>query len=227
MSDGMETNRPIEQATETMHAGTGTAYIIKRISWPAIFAGTLVALGTELLFIAFGFFVGLRMVNPGQPNPFSGVNAWSLIWYLVTSFCALFCGGWVAARLSGNPYRGAGMLHGIVTWGLATVSGFAFLTMLFGNLIGASVGLLRSAALASVAAAQTAGPGEAARMQEQAAQALQGMNVPPQQLAGSVAHQLSGLFLLLWIGVLIAAGASLLGGWLGRPRVTTPTATQV
>ncbi len=223
MSDGIDTNRPIDQATETMHSGTGTAYIIKRISWPAIFAGTLVALGTELLFIAFGFFVGLRMVNPGQANPFGGVNAWSLVWYLVTSFAALFVGGWVAARLSGNPYKGSGMLHGIVTWGLATVTGFTFLTMLFGNLIGASVGLLRSAALASVAAVQGAGPGEAARLQDQAAQALQGMNVPPGQIAGNIAHQLSGVFLLLWVGILIAAAASLLGGWLGRPKVTSTT----
>ena len=223
MSDGIETNRPFDQTTETLHSGTGTAYIIKRVSWPAIFAGTLVALGTELMLIAFGFFVGLRMVNPAQPNPFGGVNTWSLAWYLVTSFVALFVGGWVASRLSGNPYKGSGMLHGIVTWGLATVAGFMFLMMFFGNLIGASVNLLRTAALASVAAVQGAGPGEAARLQDQAAQALQGMNVPPGQIAGTVADQLSGLFLLLWVGILVAAGASLLGGWLGRPKVTTTT----
>ena len=223
MSDGIELNRPTDQTTETLHTGTGAAYVIKRVSWPAIFSGTLVALGTELLFIAFGFFVGLRMVDPGQPNPFGGVSMWSLTWYFVTSFCALFAGGWVASRLSGNPYRGSGMLHGIVTWGLATVTGFVFMMMLFGNLIGASVGLLRSAALASVAATQGGGQGEAARLQDQAAQAMQGMNIPPAQMAGNVANQLSGLFLLLWVGILVAAGAALLGGWLGRPRVTTTT----
>ena len=115
------------------------------------------------------------------------------------------------------------MLHGIVTWGLATVTGFVFLTMLFGNLIGASVGLLRSAALASVAAVQGGGQGEAARLQDQAAQAIQNMNIPPAQIAGNVANQLSGLFLLLWVGILVAAGAALLGGLVGRPKVTTTT----
>lgn len=223
MSDGIELNRPSDQATETLHTGGGTAYIIKRVSWPAIFAGTLVALGTELLFIAFGFFIGLRMVNPGEPNPFGGVGMWSLTWYFVTSFCALFAGAWVASRLSGNPYKGSGMLHGIVTWGLATVTGFVFMSMLFGNLIGASVGLLRSAALASAATMQGGGQGEAARLQDQAAQALQNMNVPPAQIAGNVADQLSALFLLLWVGILVAAAAALLGGWLGRPKVATTT----
>lgn len=219
MSDGMELNRSSDQATETLHSGGGSAYIIKRISWPAIFSGTLVALSIELLLIAFGLFVGLRMVDPGQPNPFGAISAWSLVWYLITSFVALFIGAWVAARLSGNPYKGAGMLHGIVTWGLATVTGFAFLSVLFGNVIGASVGLLSSAATASATALQGGAQGEAARLQDQAAQALQGMQ--PAQVAGTVADQLSGMFLLLWVGIVIALIASLLGGWLGRPRVTT------
>lgn len=212
----LESERQIgESRTEVTDTG---AALVKRISWPAILAGTLVALGIELMLVAFGFFVGLRMVDPAQANPFGGVARWSLAWYLVTSFIALFVGAWVAARLSGNPARGSGLTHGIVTWGLATVTGFAFLSAVFGNLIGTSVNLLRSAALASTAALQN--QGEASRLGEELGGALQNPQVG--QLAGNVADQLSLLFLLLWIGLLVAAAASLLGGWLGRPKAIAP-----
>lgn len=91
--------------------------ILRRISWPAIFSGTLVALATELLFAAFGLFIGFTLSNP------SGITAWSQAWYFVTAFCSLFAGGFVAARIGSNM-SGSGAMHGAVTWSLTTVATF-------------------------------------------------------------------------------------------------------
>src|SRR5262245_17719956 len=87
---------------------------VKRLSWGAIFAGVFAALAMEILFLLFGFFVGF-LLSPG------GAKAWAAIWYLITSFVSLYVGAWVASRLAGNTTRREGMLHGFITWGLATV----------------------------------------------------------------------------------------------------------
>ena len=40
--------------------------VTKRISWAAVFGGTLIALATELLFAAFGLFIGFTMSGGGR-----------------------------------------------------------------------------------------------------------------------------------------------------------------
>lgn len=82
--------------------------IWRRISWPAVFSGTFVALATELLFAAFGLFIGFILSSPG------GIDTWAKIWYFVTAFVSLLTGAWVAARLSTNT-SGSGRIHGAVT----------------------------------------------------------------------------------------------------------------
>ncbi len=74
---------------------------IKRISWPAVFGGTMVALGTMILFMLFGLAIAFLI---GRPR---GIQAWSVIWYLVTAIVSLYIGGWVAGRLSRNFRHGA------------------------------------------------------------------------------------------------------------------------
>lgn len=114
------------------------------------FCGTLVALATELLFAAFGLFIGFAMSGGG-----GGISAWSQAWYFVTAFVALFVGAWVAARLGENT-PGSGRLHGAVTWGLTTTSTFAFAIWLFGSALNASVMDVRPAAAAAANSSQAA-----------------------------------------------------------------------
>lgn len=109
----------------TMRPGIRVDEMMNRVSWGAIWAGVMAVLGMEALFAVFGFFVGFGMYNPSAANPWSGVSAWSLVWYLITAAWSMFFGAWCAALLSGDPVPSVRILHGIATWGLSTVATIA------------------------------------------------------------------------------------------------------
>jgi hypothetical protein len=186
---------------------------MRQISWAAVFAGVLVALGVEFLFLTFGLFIGFR-IGPG------GAGVWSATWYFVSCFFSLLAGGWVAGRLAANPANGR--LHGIVTWGLTTVTTSMFLTALSWGIVNQSLGLVKTAALATASAAPTAAnriaPNEANRMQEEANAALSRAQQQAPFVAQSLGHDISNLALLLWIGSMIAACGSLVGGAIGASK---------
>ncbi|MCL5237856.1 MAG: hypothetical protein M1353_08420 [Nitrospirae bacterium] len=88
---------------------------LKRISWGAIFAGTIVALVIELTLSLLGMGIGLGVVNPAtETNPLGGVGTGAGIWLAVSTLISLFAGGWVASRLAGFPRSSTGILHGPV-----------------------------------------------------------------------------------------------------------------
>lgn len=175
----------------------GGAEVRKRVSWPAIFGGTMVALGLQLLFLLFGLLIAFIIFNPG------GVRAWSVAWFLITSIISLYAGGWVAARLSGNSDRGAAQLHGLVTWGLTMLTTFFFVTSSAWNVLSTSANVL-----ATTVAAR--GPGQAAAQ------------VPPAATFGqTIARSGWALALVLFIGVLLAAISSWMGGAAGKPSAAT------
>jgi hypothetical protein len=191
--------------------------LMKQISWAAIFAGVLVALAVEVLFLSFGFFVGFRL----SPH---GASLWSAIWYWAGCFCSLLAGGWVAARLAGNPQHGR--VHGIVTWGLATVLTFIFLTFMSWGVVSQTLGIVRTAALttaAEVAAANRLAPNDADRLMNQAdAAATQAQRRSP-YLAQAVERDISNAALVLWIGFVIAACGAIVGGVVGVPKTAVIT----
>lgn len=164
--------------------------IWKRVSWPEVFGGTFVALATEVLFTAFGLFIGFTLSSPG------GVATWSKIWYFVTAFVSLFLGAWVAAQLSTNT-SGGGRLHGAVTWGLTTMTTFAVIAWMFWGAVSASIMAIRTAAVTTSTAAVS-----------QAAQ-----HAP--HVASTFVGDASTLFLVIFGGVLCGCVASLIGGSLG------------
>jgi len=198
--------------------GNRGVLVMRQLSWAAVFAGVLVALGVGVLFLSFGLFIGFRIGT--------GAGAWSAIWYFVGCFCSLLAGGWVAGRLGANPIRGR--LHGIVTWGLTTVTTFAFLTALSWGVVNQSLGLVKTAALATATAAPTAAnrftPNEANRMQEEANGALNRAEQQVPYVGQRLGHDISNVALLLWIGFMIGACGSLVGGALGAPKVVPPAA---
>lgn len=187
--------------------------IFKRISWGAIFSGVLVALGLEILFLLFGLFIGFRLSG-------GGLKFWSWIWYFVTSFFSLYVGGWVASRLAGNPNRANGMLHGFVTWGLTTVATFAILTGITFRTVSESTALLQTAAMTTQVVPMT--PAERAQTREQAADVTS--RVPQPAQPRSLAHAVSNLSLMLWIGLLIGIAGSVMGGARAVTRSTEFTA---
>lgn len=189
------------------------ADIVKRISWPAVFGGTLVALATELVFVSFGLFIGFQYSSPG------GISTWSEIWYFVTAFCALFVGGWATARLSTNT-SASGRLQATVTWGLTTMATFTFAIWILWGLLGTSIAMVGTATVATNhVAATTVSPtaeAEANHLQREAANAVGQVNQNGPYIASVIASDASSLFLILFGGILCGCAGALVGGGLGR-----------
>jgi hypothetical protein len=86
---------------------------LEKVSWGAIWGGTMVTIGLELLFLAFGIFIEAALGG--------GSTIWAIVWYLVTMGVSYYAGAWTAARLSDVSVRQVCVLHGLSTWGLSTL----------------------------------------------------------------------------------------------------------
>ncbi|HTL57053.1 MAG TPA: hypothetical protein VL361_15330 [Candidatus Limnocylindrales bacterium] len=119
---------------------------VRRVSWGAIFAGTFVGLVFQIMFMLLGAGIGFSTLQSDTTaTSGQGMALGSAIWLLVTSLIAIWLGACVAGRLSGGPGRADGMLHGIVTWSISTLTMFALLAAGIGAVLGGAGALLGSA----------------------------------------------------------------------------------
>lgn len=154
------------------YADTGNygraAAAVKRVSWGAIFAGAVITLVTQLALSILGLGIGASTVNPlSEQNPASGLGTGAGIWFAITVLISLFAGGWVAGRLAGMPRAIDSLLHGLLTWGLATLLIFYLLTTTIGSLIGGSFRILGSGLSMAGTAAASSAPAIANAAQDQ------------------------------------------------------------
>lgn len=152
--------------TTTLLGGGGSAHTHRRISWAAIFGGVILVVVVQVLLATLGAGIGLGTVNTNagttpDANSF-GIGAG--VWWLLASCVALFLGGYVAAWLAGIEIRFDGMLHGLVTWGIATLLTIYLLSSAVGGIIGGGF-----SALGGVASAAGSGLSSAAKPLAQAA----------------------------------------------------------
>lgn len=152
---GQPRSAVIETTTTATREGEHTH---TRISWAAIIAGVILVVAVQMLLSMLGLGVGLGLVSPntnGTPDASSfGIGAG--LWWLVSSLVALAMGGYVASWLAGLTTQFDGLLHGIMTWAIATLLTFYLLTSAVGGLIGGAfsvVGSGLSSAGSGVAAA--------------------------------------------------------------------------
>jgi hypothetical protein len=104
----------------------------KRIWWGAIFAGSIITLLVSFMVGLLGIAIGAATVDFRNGISTEGAGRSALIWWLVITVVAYFCGGCVAGRLAGVIRRGDAMLHGIVTWGVVTIA----VVVLVGSAVG-------------------------------------------------------------------------------------------
>lgn len=115
---------------------------IRRISWGAVFAGTVLALVLQLSLSLLGLGIGLGTIDPLQEqNPMSGIGTGAIIWWVVSMLVSLYLGATVASRLAGMPRPTDGLLHGLLTWSLVTLLTFYLLTTAVGRIIGGVTGV--------------------------------------------------------------------------------------
>jgi hypothetical protein len=171
---------------------------VRRMSWGAALAGVAVVLFIQLLLSLLGVGIGLATVNPGtgdNPSPATfGTNAG--IYGAVAVLVATFLGAWASGRLSGSPNRTDGMLHGIVTWSVATLLVIYLLTTTLGSLVGSTFGMLGSTVQSIAQGAQGAAGGlsqvlpddlrtQVDRLFERGQAAAQGAGQQAQQATGT------------------------------------------
>ncbi len=164
----------------------------KHISGGAVVAGTLVALAIQVLFIAFGGFLGVGAATVATLGDLNGIVTSVGIWVAVSAVIATFIGAYVAARLAGTTLARNGMWHGLTTWALVIMVGVVLAMFGFGGILGfgVSTSTLVNAYLPN-ASAITAGD---------------------LTTAASIAGTMSGWFLVGVLGSLLAA---VFGGWAG------------
>ena len=112
-----------------------------------MFAGVVVAISFNLVLAVLGIGIGLTTIDPTQAESpqASTLGIAATVWWIVTALLSLASGGWVAGRLAGMPTRLDGALHGLVTWGIATILIFWLLTSAVGSLIGGAFSVVGNA----------------------------------------------------------------------------------
>src|ERR687895_991672 len=141
-----ETHIPETQAPQTYTPVTveRRTALFERISWSAVFAGLILTLVTQLLLSLLGTGIGLSTVDPatGETPGTETLSIAAGIWWTVSGLIALFIGGWTAAHLAGIPHRTEGIIHGLLTWGLATLLLVSLIGTAVGTLIGGAFNVL-------------------------------------------------------------------------------------
>ena len=129
----------------------GWKHVHLRVSWQAILAGVVLALALQLLLSLLGAGIGANTVNVngGTTPSASGFGVGAGIWLVLTSCVALFSGGYAAAWLAGNEIKFDGMLHGLVTWGIATLVTMYLLSSAVGSIVGGGMSAASTAASAA------------------------------------------------------------------------------
>jgi len=143
----------------------GGSHIHRRISWSAIFGGVVLIIAVQFLLSMLGFAIGLGTVdiNAGSTPDASSIGIGAGLWWVISGIIACAFGGYVSAWLAGIEIRWDGMLHGLITWGLAMLLALYLLTTAAGGLIGSGF-----SALGSVTSAAGSGIKEAAQPVAQA-----------------------------------------------------------
>jgi hypothetical protein len=116
--------------------GPGLTPVGPRVSWAAIFAGALVAVGVWLLLHLLGMSIGLIAVDPDDVSSLRGVGIGTGVWSLIAPILALFVGGMATGLLMGPLRRITGAIHGAVMWSLATVASLALVWTMVAALVG-------------------------------------------------------------------------------------------
>lgn len=134
-----------------------TPRLLTQVSWGAIFAGTFIAIGVTMLLGLLGLAIGFSAIDPRSGQPFDGVGVGTAIWWILTSMLALAIGGFVAARLSGQPRREVSTAHGATVWALASLATFWIASSAIGTAVNTAMGAVGTAVNASATAIGTVG----------------------------------------------------------------------
>ena len=152
------------------------------VDWPAIFAGTVVAVAIALLLTTFGAALGLSSITlDGSDQSSTFELVLTAIWMVLTMIAAYMAGGYIAGRMrrrvetaTRDEVTARDGINGLVVWGLGTILS----AMLLANAVSFA---------ANTAGTVVAGAGQAAGAVAQAAgSAVSGVASGVADAAGAV-----------------------------------------
>ena len=153
-------DRPIAEPRTDASLRTDAPPMPRRVSWGAIFAGTVIGLAIMLLLTLLGVGIGAATIDPLQGDSAGGIATGSVIFFAVVQLLSLLIGGYAAARLAGVPLKQGSMLHGVAVWALATFATFWLATTAVGTLVSGVASTVSSASQGVASAAQAAVPND-------------------------------------------------------------------
>ena len=132
-----------------------------RVSWGAIFAGTVVGVGVLLMLSLAGLALGLSSADfgPGEDG-LNGFSTGAGIWLVVSQLIALAVGGFVAGRLAAIPKTTSTAFHGAAVWGLATLLMAYMASSAIGTVVGTASSAIGSLASGVAQVAPAAAPSQ-------------------------------------------------------------------
>ncbi|WP_439623641.1 hypothetical protein [Gemmata sp.] len=89
-----------------------------RVSWSAIFGGTVIALATYIVLTMLLGAIGITLTDAGVRG--NAVGTGVLVAMIVTMVVALFLGGWVSSQLTAGENRQEAAIYGLLTWAAVT-----------------------------------------------------------------------------------------------------------
>src|SRR5579871_5114502 len=127
-------------------------FVGTRISWSAIFIGTVLAAGVYILLATLGAAVGLSISNHASA---SSLKTGMIVWAVVITIAALFVGGLATAHYTVGESVTEAVVAGVITWALV-------FTLFFGlSAMGVRAGFTAMTGIANSAYAGTSQEWEA------------------------------------------------------------------
>lgn len=134
------------------------------LSLSSVIGGIVVAVALQILFMLLGAAIGLTAL-PMMARSQEATQLGYLVWLVAALVVSVFFGALVAAAGARSPFRGDGLLHGLVTWAALSLLGVFLIGANADALLG---GALRLAGRTIVASAPT--PAAAAVVAEKQAE---------------------------------------------------------
>jgi hypothetical protein len=142
-----------------------TASDVPYVDWPAIFAGTVVAVAIGLLLTTFGAALGLSSITLDGTDQSSTLElVLTAVWMVLTLIAAYLAGGYIAGRMrrrietaTDDEATARDGINGLVVWGLGTILSALLLSSAVSFVASTAGNVAAGAGQAAGAVAQAAG----------------------------------------------------------------------
>ena len=152
MAYSPEVARPDEHRNPPQVSAVGPAddvrtIMLNQVSWGAVFAGATIALVVQIILNMVGIGVGLSTIDAaaGDTPSAGSLSVGAGIWWVISGIVAAAIGGYIAGRLSGKASQSTTAYHGLIAWGISTLTVVYLLSSAASGLIGGALNTASSA----------------------------------------------------------------------------------